>query len=101
MIPKAGDEVAISLMTDHPAIAYVGECVQIDAPEDIPEIPGAPDAGTVREIFKEWGCDALALFRYQTEAGTELCFFALHTTTGKWADMRQQELRIEPLRRND
>ena len=59
----------------------MGESLQIAAPQDMPQIEGAPRATDVQVILREWHVDQLLLLAHK-HAGQDVCFFVLHHPGG-------------------
>lgn len=70
----------------------IGEVLQLVAPEDMPQIEGAPPAKVVQAFLREWRVDLLVLIAHKRE-GQEVCFFALRHPGG-WRDLRGQDIQV-------
>ena len=68
------------------------------APEDMPQIEGAPPAKEVQAILREWHVDLLLLIAHKHE-GQDVCFFALRHPGG-WRDLRGQDIQVTSLQNN-
>jgi hypothetical protein len=83
-----GDRVLVA----GPPREVMGEVLQLVAPEDIPQIEGAPPAKDVQAILREWLVDLLLLIGHKHE-GQDMCFFALRHPDG-WRDLRGQDIQV-------
>ena len=75
-----------------PAGEVTGAVLEVAAPEDMPQIEGAPPAKDVQAILREWHVDRLLLVAHKHE-GQDVCFFALHHPGG-WRDLRGQDISV-------
>jgi hypothetical protein len=69
-----------------------GKILQVAAPEEMPQIQGAPPAEDVQAILREWHVDLLLLIAHKHE-GQGVCFFALHHPGG-WRDLNGQDISV-------
>ena len=91
-----GDQPALAVGDRVPMVGppgeLTGEVVHVAAPENMPQIEGAPSAKDVQAILREWQIDLLLLIAHKHE-GQDVCFFALHHPGG-WRDLRGQDISV-------
>lgn len=90
-----GDQVRIT----GPRGSVLGTIKRMGAPQDLPQIPGAPDAAVTAEILESLGVDQVAMLSYESEADGTLVFAAVRSR-GQWTDLQGQWLEIEPAQAN-
>ena len=88
---KIGDRILAS----GPPGDVIGEVLSVIAPDEVPQIDGAPQVEQVKAILHEWHVDALFLIGHKHD-GQDVCFFALRHPCG-WRDLRGQEIQITKL----
>jgi hypothetical protein len=86
---RAGDRVRIQ----GKEIFCTARVVVLSHIDELPAIPGAPDAPEVRAVLSEAGVDLVAVLMHHN-GQRELIFTALRTTDGQWFDLQAQPLRI-------
>jgi hypothetical protein len=86
---KVGDRVYISGSTGE----CMGEILQIESSDRLPQIIGAPDAQEVQKILHEKQIEWLYWIGYR-RAGQDLMFVAMKGRDGSFHDLASQEVQL-------
>lgn len=72
-----------------------GDVVKVQHIDELPDVPGAPPAASVRGILAEAGVQIVAAIRYH-DGNRQVVFIALRTVEQEWFDLQHQRLTITP-----